>query len=384
MGSLDQIAALCDAARRRPPEDLLPVLAAALETGPDRLAVFLADYSASVLIEFSHRDTASERFAGGGSVAEEAYHAGDVRYSRDENAFWAPMVARGAPLGVIRYTADDAPDERDRARLAGRLAGILFNFSEPYTASFDRARRCREMGMGAELQWANLPPTTYRDEGISVAAAVEPAYDIGGDAIDYNVSRDEVEFAQFDAIGHGAAAAVISVMALGSWRAACRNGASLAEAAGQLAIDLHEMTESGDFVSGVIGRLERSSGRVEWINAGHPQPFVLRSGSSEVLTTPGALPFGAVGPDDAVPYRAATTSLDAGATLVLASDGLTGNADANGISPSAEEMMGDLSRFHDLGNGAISIVRHAVDQVIVRTDGRLDDDATVIAITQER
>lgn len=378
----DQIAALCDAAGRRPPDDIVPVLATALDTAPERLAIFLADYSASVLLEFSRDGAPGERFDGGGSAAEEAYRAGAVRYSGEAGAFWTPIVARGAPLGVLRYTADDTPDERERARLAGRLAGILLNFAEPYTAIFDRARRCQEMGMGAELQWSNLPPTTYRDDGISIAAAIEPAYDIGGDAIDYNVTRDVIEFAQFDAIGHGASAAVISLMALGSWRAACRNGCTLAEAAAQLAADLYEMTDSGDFVSGVIGRIERSSGRLEWINAGHPQPFFLRPGSSETLETPEVLPFGAVAPEEAGPHHRGTATVDVGATFVLASDGLTGNPDPFGASPSNQEVIDDLAACHEGGGGAIAIVRHAVDRVIERRRGDLEDDATVLAISR--
>ena len=45
----------------------------------------------------------------------------------------------------------------------------------------------RPSGLAAELQWSLLPPLTYAAGGVTVAGALEPAYDIAGDTIDYAV-----------------------------------------------------------------------------------------------------------------------------------------------------------------------------------------------------
>lgn len=373
---------LCEALDGHPPDAVDQVLATALGGPPARIAVYLADYAGAVLLRLPSSAPAPERLPDDESPAWVAYRTNDAQYSETEGVLWVPIARRGSPTGVLRLETEDTTEARDLGAVAGRLAGVVLGFSDPYTSVFDRARRRAEMGMAAELQWSNLPPTTYQDGGISVAAALEPAYDIGGDALDYAVSGTTIEFAQFDAIGHGAAAAMMSLMALGSWRAARCNGRPLTEAAVQIARDLHDMTASGEFVSGVVGSLERSSGRLEWINAGHPHPFILRTGSSEILTSPVTLPFGAVDPAGVRPSQPQHAILHEGATLVLASDGLTGNADSSGASPTVDELIADLLSYHDAKTGHFGLARHAVSRVIDRSAGSLDDDATILTINR--
>ena len=44
------------------------------------------------------------------------------------------------------------------------------------------------MAVQAEMVWVFLAPRTFATDGVTVAAALEPAYEVGGDAYDYSIT----------------------------------------------------------------------------------------------------------------------------------------------------------------------------------------------------
>jgi serine phosphatase RsbU (regulator of sigma subunit) len=54
---------------------------------------------------------------------------------------------------------------------------------------------------------------TCSTDRVSVSGILEPAYSIGGDSFDFALNSDRLEFAIVDAVGHGMAAVMISVLA---------------------------------------------------------------------------------------------------------------------------------------------------------------------------
>ena len=62
------------------------------------------------------------------------------------------------------------------------------------------------------------------------------------------------------------------------------------------------------------------SGHMEFINAGHPSPYLIRNGKAETPFTEGSYPVGLVPEAE---YTAACLKLETGDTLVLFSDGVT-------------------------------------------------------------
>src|SRR5881392_199002 len=78
-------------------------------------------------------------------------------------------------------------------------------------------------------------------------------------------------------------------------------------------------TEVGRYATVFFGLLD-NDGHLEFINAGHPSPFLIRRGSAEEAFTEGSFPVGLV-PE--AQYTAACVKLEPGDTLVLFSDGVT-------------------------------------------------------------
>jgi len=77
--------------------------------------------------------------------------------------------------------------------------------------------------------------------------------------------------------------------------------------------------EVGRYATMFFGILD-DDGHLEFINAGHPSPFLIRNGVAEEAFTEGSFPVGLVPEAE---YTAACLKLEPGDTLVLFSDGVT-------------------------------------------------------------
>ena len=68
------------------------------------------------------------------------------------------------------------------------------------------------------MQWRLLRPLSTRTSQALIAGALEPAYDIAGDIFDYAINDGELQFAIFDAMGHGLDSTLLTSLAIGAYR----------------------------------------------------------------------------------------------------------------------------------------------------------------------
>ena len=77
-----------------------------------------------------------------------------------------------------------------------------------------------------------------------------------------------------DAMGHTMDAALLATVLVGGLRSARRRGVELAEPQARLANDaLAEHVGDGQFVTGLLVRIDLSTATAEIVNAGHPRRF---------------------------------------------------------------------------------------------------------------
>jgi len=79
------------------------------------------------------------------------------------------------------------------------------------------------------MQWQVLPALTVTTPRVAIAGALEPAYDVGGDAFDYAINGDVAHVAIVDAMGHALEASQMSTVAIGAYRHSRRLRAGLEE-----------------------------------------------------------------------------------------------------------------------------------------------------------
>ena len=221
-GYHDALGVLCQDAGA----DLHRVLAAACEPVPARdPVVYLADFACQVLVPLA-AGAAEQEVAG--TMAGRAFTTGRPVTSDQDGSVrvWVPVVEQTTRTGVLAVTVPQAgPEILAQVELLGVFTGLVVAAAARVSDVPHLRRRGRAMSLPAGMQWDLLPPLSARTAGALIAGALEPAYDIAGDAFDYAINGADVHLAIFDGLGHGLSSTLLTGLAVGAYRHARRDGA---------------------------------------------------------------------------------------------------------------------------------------------------------------
>jgi serine phosphatase RsbU (regulator of sigma subunit) len=278
---------------------------------------------------------------------------------------------------VLRVTSrnDDARARQDANRLAALLALIIVGKQES-SDTLARLRRNKPMTIAAEMQWNLMPQRTYADGRVVIAASMEPAYEISGDAYEYALDGPLVHLTIFDAMGHDTAAGLCAGLALGACRNARRQGADLISKGEAVEAALIGQYGRERYVTGILATLDTRSGLLAWINRGHLPPILIRDNrwTSHLDCAP-AHPMGTdLGLDTAV----CREQLQPGDRIVLFTDGITEARRPGGAEFGRDRFTDFLIRHHADGLPLPETLRRLVHALLDHHQGRLQDDATVL------
>jgi hypothetical protein len=248
-----------------------------------------------------------------------------------------------------------------------------------YGDSLVRLRRTAPMGLAAEIQWDLLPPLTFNDGRVSLAAALEPAYEVAGDSVDYAVDHDKARFAVFDGMGHELRSAQLVGLVVAAYRNARRSGLTLVETCEH--VEHAVLTAFGDegFVTGLLAELDVATGTLSWVSAGHPPPLLLRHGRHvKTLELQPRLPFGMAVPGAPTTVVVGTEHLEPGDRVLLYTDGVTEGRSAEGEQFGADRLTDLVVRNLAAGMANSETMRRAVVALLEHQGDKLADDATML------
>lgn len=301
---------------------------------------------------------------------------------------WIPLLDGAERLGVLAVTTTAVADlERDGGWLTAQLhrfaavAAEVIMSRTLYGDTLVRIRRRRELGLAAELQWGLLPPLTFACPEVTVAGALEPAYEVAGDSLDYAVDAGSARFAVFDGMGHGLHSAQLTALTVAAYRNARRADMSLTDTIE--AVDLAVSTaHPGSFVTAVVAQLDTDTGLLSWVNVGHPEPVLLRGRRAvkSLQNTP-TLPFGisrTLGREVAVHVR--TEQLEAGDRVLLYTDGITDIRSPNGEFFDVHRLLDLLAANLAARLPIPETMRRLVRSLLDHQQGPLSDDATMLLV----
>lgn len=285
----------------------------------------------------------------------------------------APLYLRGRAIGLLLAVGA----RESSLDILAHQAAAAINLAESYTDVFAFSRRRKPISAAAEIQQNLLPPRVVEMSGAEVAGTVLPSYDVGGDWFDYAENSDGAWIAVADATGTGPAAASLSALALGAFRAARRGGANLEQAV--LAMDeaVAAVNERGLVVTAVLGRWHGPTAMFAWINCGHPAPVMITAdGGLRVLDEARGRALGA--PDTGQDWSASRTRLQAGQRLILYCDGVTERPRQDGTSFGLAGIKNAAAQAR--ADSAPATINAISDAVSAASTNPLEDDATIVVL----
>jgi sigma-B regulation protein RsbU (phosphoserine phosphatase) len=232
-------------------------------------------------------------------------------------------IKRGELLGVLyldskRPAAFSKLDRQILDALAADAASILDN-ARLVERERERQRLEQEINIARDIQQALLPRNFPNTPNFSVSGVNFPCLSVGGDYFDvFPLSDGRTAFVIADVSGKGLGAAILTTMLQGAL-SGMTLGTDPARVFNHVNRFLCDHSEVGRYATVFFGLLD-NDGHLEFINAGHPSPFLIRRGAAEEAFTEGSFPVGLV-PE--AQYTAACLKLEPGDTLVLFTDGVT-------------------------------------------------------------
>jgi phosphoserine phosphatase RsbU/P len=232
-------------------------------------------------------------------------------------------IARGHFLGVIyldsrRPAAFSKLDRQILDALAADAASILDN-ARLVERERERQRLEQEIGIARDIQQALLPKNFRNYPHLSVSGINFPCLSVGGDYFDvFPLSDNRTAFLIADVSGKGLGAALLTTMLQGAL-SGMTLGNDPAVVFNHVNRFLCDHAEVGRYATMFFGILS-TEGHLEYINAGHPSPFLIRRGVAEDIFNEGSYPVGLVPEAE---YTAVGVQLEPGDTMVLFSDGVT-------------------------------------------------------------
>lgn len=264
-------------------------------------------------------------------------------YKKDGTPFWNELLI--SPV-------------RDEKGNLTHYIGIQTDVTERRRAEEER----HELEIAKHIQQSLLPKRPLRINGIHVAGYCLPATHVGGDYFDYFYTpQDTVDAVIADVSGHSVGAALVMAEARSALLAETRKAPETAENSAQSAAEVlyilnealyEDLDRAEQFITLFYAKYHPSTGRLDYANAGHNYPLLVRGGECACIKLDadglilGVMPH--------VVFEEKTLSLHRGDTLLLYTDGIVEAQDRHGT-------FFGLSRLCDL---FIQQSRHA-PQVII-------------------
>ena len=290
----------------------------------------------------------------------------NIRTAMNNGAF--DFATKPLDLDDLQITIDKAVAEIEFVKQTQKEHGQLVDIKS-------------DLALAAEIQMAILPKIDAAknlDSNVDLYAFMKPAKDVGGDFYDYfRIDDTHIGFCIADVSGKGVPAAIFMAVSHTLLRMAGKKNLDAVEVITESNSVLAGESFNSMFVTLFYGVLDTKTGEIQYVNAGHNPPYILKAnGSVEVLPNSTNICLGVI---EDYQYKGETIKLEDGDCIVTFTDGVT-----EACSPS-EELYGE-ARLEELlkthgGDDSKTIVNAISDAVHQHAAGaEQSDDITVLIV----
>jgi len=285
-------------------------------------------------------------FAGEAIVLDDMRLDGRVKYKEATikeglvSQLTVAMQFKGQAIGVLRlYSPRPKHFDEDDINLARAVASqcaVAITNARLYAEAIEGAHMAEQMRLAGVIQRRMIPDKAPLIQGLDIAAAYIPCFDVGGDLYDFlQVSDRCIVVAVADVMGKGIPAALMMSSFQGALRAyanalmpcqgvlhVCAQTECKADVFKEIISRLNEMAchecRNGGFVTLFYAIIDVKDKTITYCNCGHEPTVLIRDGQIMDLEKGGLL----LGVDAQAEYEIETIKLKDGDSLLFYTDGL--------------------------------------------------------------
>ena len=234
--------------------------------------------------------------------------------------------------------------QRDRAY---RLLGLEKDKSEKLLRRIEN-----DLEQAARIQKNLLPKENPRLEGYDISGLNVPCYEVGGDYYDFvPIDADRLGIVIADVSGKGISASLLMASLRAALLTEVHPRYEITQMAARLNDFLFKSSGLSSFITFFYSELDRRSGELRYVNAGHNPPFVLSArGQLSALGSSG-FPLGMFAQ---ATYESGAVRLGPGDLVVLFTDGIPEGRNAQGEDFSEERLKSLVLNHRDLSAAQLS------------------------------
>ncbi|HEV2419199.1 MAG TPA: SpoIIE family protein phosphatase [Terriglobia bacterium] len=301
-----------------------------------------------------------------------------------------PLAANERLLGFLSLAEkrSEEPYSRSDIRLLKSVAsqtGLALENAQLSAAlareAAQRERRNRELEIAREVQERLFPQKLPLIAGLDYRGVCRPAFGVGGDSYDFLLLPEgRLGIAVADVSGKG----IVSALMMASLHAWLRGESLRADSnpshlVGRVSRLLFEASDSNRYATLFYAQYDPSAGRLEYVNAGHNPPVLLRRRGDrldfERLSEGGTV----VGLFEQAAYCQGSVALDEGSLLVAFTDGITEAMNAEGEEWGEHRLIETIRTTDGLQAG--DMIRRILASVDAFTAGaEQHDDMTLVVV----
>lgn len=240
-----------------------------------------------------------------------------------------------------------------------------------------------DLAIAGEIQQTILPrsfpPFPELTEVVDIYASMTPAKDVGGDFYDFfQIDDEHIGLVIADVSGKGVPASLFMAVSRTLLRATALRGVSSAECLTYANKLLCKESLDSMFVTVFYGIYHYKTGMMDYTNAGHNPPYLLRGGRT-VECLPVASNF-VVGVFDDIEFESNTLTFGIGDTLLLYTDGVTEAFNDKREQFSESNLQDILASMHE-SSSAKEVVTSVLQSVKTFSgDYPQSDDITLLSL----
>ena len=211
-------------------------------------------------------------------------------------------------------------EDLDFAAALARQTQAALEGARAHRLRLEKERQDRDLQIARGIQQSLFPRRSPRIEGFEIVAESRSCFQVGGDYYDFiPLERDRLGLVIADVSGKGTPASLM-MASVHAWLQAMAGTARPTQVLERLNRFLYANTQTSRYVTLFYGELDPARRRLDYVNAGHVPPYLVRAAGREERLTAGGPVLGLL---EDVALEGGRADFAPGDLLAVVTDGVT-------------------------------------------------------------